>query len=191
MTSSEKILAGIAEDASDRAAEIISEAEKKAEKAVNERLAAAEKEALEIAAAAEKAAELTKKTGESAAVLLKRDAALSVKRELIESALKATAESINAYGDKEYFDLLLKLIEQNRLDKNGEVILSSGDMSRDMSEFKKALVGYSLTLSGETAETGGGFILKYGDIIINCGLEAVIREKRDTLTDTLNRELFG
>ena len=30
MTSSEKILAGIAEDASDRAAEIISEAEKKA-----------------------------------------------------------------------------------------------------------------------------------------------------------------
>ncbi len=189
MTSSEKILAGIAEDAGDRAAEIISEAEKKAEEAVNERIAAAEKEALEIAAAAEKAAELTKKTGESAAVLLKRDAALSVKRELIESALKATAESINAYGDKEYFDLLLKLI--NRLDKNGEVILSSGDMSRDMSEFKKALVGYSLTLSGETAETGGGFILKYGDIIINCGLEALIREKRDTLTDTLNRELFG
>ncbi len=191
MTSSEKILSGIAEDAQNRAAEIISDAEKKAEEAVKERIAAAEKEAEKITAAAEKEAELIKKTGESAAALLKRDAALSVKRELIESALKATAESINAYGDKEYFDLLLKLIEKNRLDKSGEIILSDLDMSRDMSEFKKALGGYSLTLSGETAKTGGGFILKYGDIIINCGLEAVIREKRDTLTDTLNRELFG
>lgn len=191
MTSSEKILAGIAEDAKDRADEIISEAEKKAEEAAGERLAAAEEEAKAIAAAAAKAAELTKKTGESAVALLKRDAALSVKRELIESALKATAESINAYGDSEYFDLLLKLIEQNRLDKSGEVILSDRDMARDISAFKKALGRYSLTLSGETAETGGGFILKYGDIIINCGLEAVIREKRDTLTDTLNRELFG
>ena len=191
MTSSEKILAGIAEDAQNRAAEIISDAEKKAEEAVKERIAAAEKEAEKITAAAEKAAELTKKTGESAAALLKRDAALSVKRELIESALKATAESINAYGDSEYFDLLLKLIEQNRLDKSGEVILSDRDMARDISAFKKALGRYSLTLSGETAETGGGFILKYGDIIINCGLEAVICEKRDTLTDTLNRELFG
>lgn len=191
MTSSEKILAGIAEDAKDRADEIISEAEKKAEEAAGERLAAAEEEAKAIAAAAAKAAELTKKTGESAAALLKRDAALSVKRELIESALKATAESINAYGDSEYFDLLLKLIEQNRLDKSGEVILSDRDTARDISAFKKALGRYSLTLSGETAETGGGFILKYGDIIINCGLEAVIREKRDTLTDTLNRELFG
>lgn len=191
MTSSEKILAGIAEDAKDRADEIISEAEKKAEEAAGERLAAAEEEAKAIAAAAAKAAELTKKTGESAAALLKRDAALSVKRELIESALKATAESINAYGDSEYFDLLLKLIEQNRLNKSGEVILSDRDMARDISAFKKALGRYSLTLSGETAETGGGFILKYGDIIINCGLEAVIREKRDTLTDTLNRELFG
>ena len=191
MTSSEKILAGIAEDAQNRAAEIISDAEKKAEEAVKERIAAAEKEAEKITAAAEKAAELTKKTGESAAALLKRDAALSVKRELIESALKATAESINAYGDSEYFDLLLKLIEQNRLDKSGEVILSDRDMARDISAFKKALGRYSLTLSGETAETGGGFILKYGDIIIHCGLEAVIREKRDTLTDTLTRELFG
>ena len=191
MTSSEKILSGIAEDAQNRAAEIISDAEKKAEEAVKERIAAAEKEAEKITAAAEKEAELIKKTGESAAALLKRDAALSVKRELIESALKATAESINAYGDSEYFDLLLKLIEQNRLDKSGEVILSDRDMARDISAFKKALGRYSLTLSGETAETGGGFILKYGDIIINCGLEAVIREKRDTLTDTLNRELFG
>lgn len=191
MTSSEKILSGIAEDAQNRAAEIISDAEKKAEEAVKECIAAAEKEAEKITAAAEKEAELIKKTGESAAALLKRDAALSVKRELIESALKATAESINAYGDKEYFDLLLKLIEKNRLDKSGEIILSDLDMSRDMSEFEKALGGYSLTLSDETAKTGGGFILKYGDIIINCGLEAVIREKRDTLTDTLNRELFG
>ena len=160
MTSSEKILSGIAEDAQNRAAEIISDAGKKAEEAVKERIAAAEKEAEKITAAAEKEAELIKKTGESAAALLKRDAALSVKRELIESALKTTAESINAYGDKEYFDCLLKLIEQNRLDKSGEIILSDRDMSRDMSEFKKALGGYSLTLSGETAKTGGGFILK-------------------------------
>ena len=47
------------------------------------------------------------------------------------------------------------------------------------------------TLSDTFADINGGFILKYGDIQINGELSALIYEKRDVLTDELNKALFN
>lgn len=191
MTSSEKILAGITAEAESTAKEIISAAEKKAAEIISDKAKEAEKQAEETAVLADKKATLIDSTGDSAAQLVLRDAKLSKKRELIEKALSEVIVSINNYDDKSYFDCLLRLAKKNAMSGKGEMLLSARDLSRDKVDFVKALEELSVTVSDTPADINGGFILKYGDIIINCELSAVMREKRDEITDKLNTALFG
>lgn len=191
MTSSEKILAGIAGEAKTEAEKITAEAEKQAAEITAAAKAEAETDAGKIRAAAEKKAELIINSGKSSAGLLKRDTALNCRRELIEKALNFVADTVNAYGDKDYFDFLLTLIKKEKLNGKGEVYLSVKDKARDIAAFKSELSALDLTLSDTFADINGGFILKYGDIQINGELSALIHEKRDVLTDELNKVLFN
>ena len=191
MTSSEKILAGIAEESKAQADKINSDAEKQAADILAAAREEAESEAEKIKAEAEKKAELIISSGKSSAELLKRDTALNCRRGLIEKALNFVADTVNAYGDKDYFDFLLTLIKKEKLNGKGEVYLSIKDKARDIAAFKSELSALDLTLSDTFADINGGFILKYGDIQINGELSALIHEKRDVLTDELNKALFN
>ena len=135
MTSSEKILAGIAEEAKAQADKINSDAEKQAAEITAAAKTEAETEAEKIKADAEKKAELIINSGKSSAELLKRDTALNCRRELIEKALVAVADTVNAYGDKDYFDFLLTLIKKEKLNDKGEVYLSVKDKVRNITDF--------------------------------------------------------
>lgn len=191
MTSSEKILAGIAEESKAQADKINSDAEKQAAEITAAAREEAESEAEKIKAEAEKKAELIINSGKSSAELLKRDTALKCRRGLIEKALITVADTVNAYSDKDYFDFLLTLIKKEKLNGKGEVYLSVKDKARDIAAFKSELSALDLTLSDTFADINGGFILKYGDIQINGELSALIHEKRDVLTDELNKALFN
>lgn len=191
MTSSEKILAGIAGEAKTEAEKITAEAEKQAAEITAAAKAEAETEAEKIKAEAEKKAELIINSGKSSAELLKRDTALNCRRGLIEKALITVADTVNAYSDKDYFDFLLTLIKKEKLNGKGEVYLSVKDKARDTASFKSELEALGFTLSDNFADINGGFILKYGDIQINGELSALIHEKRDVLTDELNKALFN
>lgn len=191
MTSSEKILAGIAEESKTQADKINSDAEKQAADIIAAAREEAETDAEKIRAEAEKKAELIINSGKSSAELLKRDTALNCRRGLIEKALITVADTVNAYGDKDYFDFLLTLIKKEKLNGKGEVYLSVKDKARDIAAFKSELSALDLTLSDTFADINGGFILKYGDIQINGELSALIHEKRDVLTDELNKALFN
>lgn len=191
MTSSEKILAGIAEESKAQADKINSDAEKQAADIIAAAREEAESEAEKIKAEAEKKAELIISSGKSSAELLKRDTALNCRRGLIEKALITVADTVNAYSDKDYFDFLLTLIKKEKLNGKGEVYLSVKDKARDTASFKSELEALGFTLSDNFADINGGFILKYGDIQINGELSALIHEKRDVLTDELNKALFN
>ena len=191
MTSSEKILAGIAEESKAQADKINSDAEKQAADIIAAAREEAESEAEKIKAEAEKKAELIINSGKSSAELLKRDTALKCRRGLIEKALITVADTVNAYSDKDYFDFLLTLIKKEKLNGKGEVYLSVKDKARDIAAFKSEFSALDLTLSDTFADINGGFILKYGDIQINGELSALIHEKRDVLTDELNKALFN
>ena len=191
MTSSEKILAGIAEESKAQADKINSDAEKQAADIIAAAKAEAETDAEKIRADAEKKAELIINSGKSSAELLERDTALKCRRGLIEKALITVADTVNAYGDKDYFDFLLTLIKKEKLNGKGEVYLSVKDKARDTASFKSELEALGFTLSDNFADINGGFILKYGDIQINGELSALIHEKRDVLTDELNKALFN
>ena len=69
--------------------------------------------------------------------------------------------------------------------------MSFKDKVRNITDFKSELSALNLTLSDTFADINGGFILKYGDIQINGELSALIHEKRDMLTDELNKALFN
>lgn len=191
MTSSEKILAGIAEESKAQADKINSDAEKQAADIIAAAREEAESEAEKIKAEAEKKAELIINSGKSSAELLKRDTALKCRRGLIEKALITVADTVNAYSDKDYFDFLLTLIKKEKLNGKGEVYLSVKDKARDTASFKSELEALGFTLSDNFADINGGFILEYGDIQINGELSALIHEKRDVLTDELNKALFN
>ena len=191
MTSSEKILAGIAEESKAQAEKITADAEKQAADIIAAAREEAESEAEKIKAEAEKKAELIINSGKSSAEILKRDTALNCRRGLIEKALITVADTVNAYGDKDYFDFLLTLIKKEKLNGKGEVYLSVKDKARDIAVFKSELSALDITLSDTFADINGGFILKYGDIQINGELSALIHEKRDVLTDELNKALFN
>lgn len=191
MTASEKILSGITDEAKTKAAEITAEAEKRAQTLIDEARAEAEKEAETVKAEAEKKAKLIRQTGESSAALVKRDAALKCKRELIDKALSFVTETVNGFDDKKYFDFLLTIINREKLSENGLIMLCEKDLKRDTADFKESVKKMNLTLSEDPADINGGFILKYGDIQINGELSALIHEKRDVLTDELNKALFN
>ena len=191
MTSSEKILAGIAGEAKTEAEKITAEAEKQAAEITAAAKAEAETDAEKMRADAEKKAELIINSGKSSAGLLKRDTALNCRRELIEKALITVADTVNAYSDRDYFDFLLTLIKKEKPNSKGEVYLSVKDKARDTASFESELEALGLTLSDNFADINGGFILKYGDIQINGELSALIHEKRDVLTDELNKALFN
>ena len=191
MTSSEKILAGIAEESKAQADKINSDAEKQAADIIAAAREEAESEAEKIKAEAEKKAELIISSGKSSAELLKRDTALNCRRELIEKALITVADTVNAYSDRDYFDFLLTIIKKEKPNSKGEVYLSVKDKARDTASFESELEALGLTLSDNFADINGGFILKYGDIQINGELSALIHEKRDVLTDELNKALFN
>lgn len=191
MTSSEKILAGIIEEAEASAAQIITEAEKQAEEIISEESEKAGKIAEKILSDAEKKAETTRVSGSSSATLLKRDIALKCRRRLIDSAFADIADTINSFDDSRYFDFIIKLAEKNRLEQKGILFLNDSDLAkRNITELSARLSALNITVAEKPEKLSGGFMLKYGDILVNCGIDALINEKREELTDCLNNELF-
>ena len=47
-----------------------------------------------------------------------------------------------------------------------------------------------MSLSEETAGLGGGVILRYGGVEENCSLDALFRDRRETLQDRVAQVLF-
>lgn len=191
MTAKEKILAGISEDAEKKAQAIIAEATKTAEVNTAAAVCEAEDQNKKIMADAEKKAQTIISNAESSAVLLKRDNVLKFKSQSIEDVLQAVTEKLNSYSDDEYFAFLYALVEKNAQSGSGVLFLNSKDNSRNTAAFKEKISALNFSLSEETKDIPGGFILQYNDILINCAIDALIHEKREKLIDVINRKLFA
>lgn len=191
MTASEKIIGGIREEAEKAANAVKEKAEKEAAAFIAAEAEKSEKKADNIIKEAEKKAALTEKSGKSAAALSVRDKALKHRRMLIEKLIDETVDAVNALSDGEYFSHLYKLAEKNALSSKGELMLSAKDLARDNAGFKNAVADLGLTVSEKAADINGGFLLKYGDIYINCAVSALKAEKYAALVDCVNTELFG
>jgi len=122
---------------------------------------------------------------------------LSCKVGLIDEAIEKTIAKLKALPDSEYFQLIIRLVEQHSQPEKGVISLSSSDLARVPADFESNLneavkkSGGSITLSKEAADIEDGFILSYGLISENCSFRAIVESEKDEIRDTAARALFG
>ncbi len=194
MTGLDKILAQIKADTDYTCADIQKQADAKCTDILNSAHAEADKIRMNgESKAKEIAAELLKRA-ESSAELLRRSVMLSAKQEIISASLDSSLNYLCDLPDKEYFDLICAMIAKYSEPSEGVIILSSKDLSRLPKDFNSKVSECAkgiLSLSDETADIKGGFILKYGGIEVNCALESIFLAENECFSDTVSRILFA
>lgn len=194
MAGIESITSLIKQEATENAEKIISEANKTA----NEILAKAKKAADEkakTALATEKAeADAVINKAKSAAELQKRRDLLCAKQEIITEIIEKAKKTLSSLPDKEYFELLIKLVKKYETGQEGVLALGANDLKRVPSDFEESLKKASenkLTLSKEPINIKNGFLLLYGGIDINLSFDSLFDENLEELTDKVSAIVFA
>lgn len=194
MAGIESITSLIKQEATENAEKIISEAKNTA----NEILADAKKAADEKSKAAlisEKAeADAVISKAKSAAELQKRRDLLCAKQEIITEIIEKAKKTLSSLPDKEYFELLIKLVKKYETGQEGVLALGANDLKRVPSDFAESLKkasGGKLTLSKEPINIKNGFLLLYGGIDINCSFDSLFDENLEELTDKVSAIVFA
>ncbi len=128
--------------------------------------------------------------GEAAAILQRRKILLKEKQQIIQEIVEKARESILNLPDKEYFELILKMLNRYAKDGNCSILLSPRDKERVPQDFVEELDKRSIRLSGVNERIDGGFILVYGDIEENCSFDALFAASKDTLQDKISALIF-
>lgn len=196
MSGLDKIKSQILEDANAAAAEKIARAREEADALIAK---AEEETAAEIAKGAQQSEEAVKNYADriqSACDMQRRKALLAARQELIADVLEKAYERVLSLPAEEYFALLLKVLAQYAQPEEGEMYLSAADLARMPEGFESEVKkiagekGGSLSVTGESKEMDGGFVLVYGGIEENCTIRAMFTARRDEWSDLVQKILF-
>ena len=223
----EKITAKIAQDAREEVARLAAETDEKIRVIQADAAAQAKRESDDIlekgrTAAAERLERLT-----SASQMERRKLELAAKQEVLGEAFNLALEKLCALPEKEYIDLLTKLVLEASASGREQVIFSQKDRARvgkqvvmaandalvkerspglpgevvksKVGAFVDKLVqnttamvtGAGLTLSEQTRDIKGGFIMVDGDVEINCAFETLVRLQREQTEKKVAEVLFN
>ncbi len=188
----EKIKAQIEQDANSEKERIIAKAKAEAEelgRSYAQKAKAVEAETMQKGAAEVAAAKARSHHTSEGTVKL---ALLSKKRELIDRAFMAAEKKVL---DMQPDDMLLVLLGLGKglTETSGEVLMNAVDRKKLGSELAKQLsknTGGKFTLSDDTVEISGGFILRSGDIEVNCSFNRLFDRARAELSGELAGILF-
>lgn len=195
----EKLVERILRDAREHSERINSEALKRKD----EILSLAEREAGDLYArnkrASERAAEEDKKQKVTMAALDARKEILAEKQGLIREAFDRAMRAARELPDDQYVSMIMKPILSVVGGGEGEMLLSPADrerlgdqiLSRLNEELERAGRKGRLTLSEETRDITGGFILREEEVEINNSLEAQMSSRREELEPRVVEILFG
>ena len=189
----------IKSDALSRADEIISAAEKEADEirrnAEKEAQAFHEKCMESGKAEAKRAHERTV----SAAKMEAKKRLLAAKQEIVDEFFRRAREEILAMPTGSYEDFLIDQIVSAAGDGTEQLILSYRDreklsllrfVARVNTRLTEAGEKGALVLSEETVDAPAGFLLKKGDVVTNCTLDALLASKKEELEVELAAILF-
>lgn len=179
----EKAAEAVRAEAAEKCDEIIRAAEARAEEilAAGERRSAEDKEKLII-------------RKKSVADIDGRKMILETKQKLIGRCFDLAVDKIVSLEKDRYIAFLTALVKKTG-EKEGELILNPSDRSRLGEELISALgteiEGCRITLSTETRNIRGGFLLKKGLVYMNGTVETLIEEAREELAGEVASQLFG
>ncbi len=165
--------------ANNEANEMVSAAKKEAQEILDDYKAKTEKKTTEILSRIKASDEIEKKRAE-----------LFRKQEVIKTILETARNDIKGQSDDDYFTFLGKVLTKHAQDKNGTVILSNRDFESMTKSFKALLVEKGLEAKTGNMDERNGFVIVYGNIEINCTVDAIFDAEAEELSDMLNKFLF-
>ncbi|MDF2948664.1 MAG: hypothetical protein K0R07_682 [Sedimentibacter sp.] len=189
----ENITANILSDAKQIAEVSLANAEKSKEEIINK--AKYDAEAIRQAAREKvnKDAENLKSRKLSAAELQGRKMMLGAKQDAIKKSFDEALKKLSAMPEDQYIEFLTKEIT-NVPYSEGTIILNKKDREKIGEKLVKAvndkLKAEKFTLSNETVNSQGGFVLKSGAIMINSTFETILNSIKDELTNEVANALF-
>ena len=142
-----------------------------------------------VIAEANKQAELIAKKAQSAAAANARRMMLEAKVALIDETVDAAVKKLRSMDAQSYFGILESLVKKYRTGEPGMLFLSASDAARKPEAFLQAFP--EITVSEDAAPISDGFILKYGDIEINCTFDALRSASLDDLKAVAAEQLFA
>jgi V/A-type H+-transporting ATPase subunit E len=197
MTGLEKILKHIEDDAIATANASIAEAEKEAQAIISTAQAEIEKRRAEILEKAKQESESSLKRVESAALLKEKKMLLDAKQQVISNVITNAKNLLTAYSSEDYFKVVIKMVQKYALGQSGQIVFSNNDKKRLPEQFGQTLgqallgtEGATLTISENSVNIDGGFILIYGDVEVNCSFDALFFAARESLQDKVCEILF-
>ncbi|NLL66171.1 MAG: hypothetical protein GX236_00530 [Clostridiaceae bacterium] len=199
MNGAEKIKERILTDARKLHDKIVEEAKVQAQSIIAE----AEKEAfLKTALMAEKAKEeaiLIKQRYQAADSMEERKNILKVRQECINEAFDLALKNLSNMPDDKYKLFIEGIILNTVKNEAGNIVFNERDKMRLGDSFISLINGKlkakgldaTLSMAKDTLDATGGFILRYGDMEINCTLEILLNMQRPNLEPEVAKILFN
>lgn len=195
MTGLEKMINEIRSEAEASAAAIIETAKKEADEIIRNAKAKAAQQCGVISeqSAVDVSDHLAR--AKSAAALQKRKSILNAKQEIIRDVINKAQQSLYDLPDDQYFAAILKMAEKFALPQKGEILFCAKDLKRLPADFETSInkvlkENAKLTISKETRDIDGGFVLVYGGVEENCSFDALFDSVREVLQDKVHEVLF-
>lgn len=197
MTGLDKILKHIEEDAAASAQTIIDKAKEEADRIMANAKEEGQQRCEDIRKQSELDIKSVESRGRSAALLQEKKLILEAKQQVISDIIQKAQDSLLNQSDEDYFNDILEMVVKHALPKEGLILFSKRDYNRLAEQFEDRInasltdtIGATLTIAEETKDINGGFILKYGDIEVNCSFDALFFAAKENLQDKVREVLF-
>ena len=130
----------------------------------------------------------------SVAQMESRKVTLQVKQDMVEKAYALALEKLCSMQEDQYIEVLKQLILKASVSGREEVIFSAEireKIGKTAVEQVNQASGRNLILSEEIRPIPGGFILKDGNIEVNCAFDTLVRLEKAETAGMVAKKLFG
>lgn len=128
-----------------------------------------------------------------------RKSLLGEKQRLVEEAFELSKKKLRELPKDKYIELFSDLAAEASVTGNEEIILSAEEkealgeelIEASNAKLKSAGKNAELKLSEKTEKTGGGFIMRRGEISVNCTIESLVELRKQELIGEVAELLFN
>lgn len=184
MSNEQKIIDKIMADAEREKNIILDKAQSEADATIRKANEQAAKELEQAAILAEAEAEKAVAKVISSAEMEAKKMILAQKQSCLEQTLELVKEKLHAQSAEEYEKTILSMLA--KAEKGEEIIFSE----KDRKALQKAVSEAGYTVSEETRDISGGFIVKKGDIEFNYSFEAMMAVEKEQIEQMIAEILF-
>ena len=188
----ERISRRLAEENQAEIDRVLGGAKAKAEETAARYKAQADAEEKELGERNERAAAEREERLVSMAQMESRKILLAARQEMVEQAYALALDKLSGLPEAEYVNVLADLLVQASSTGKEEAVFSAKDQKVGRTAVGKANAkpGLNLTLSKDTADIRGGFLLRDKNVEVNCAFETLVRLARAETSGAVAKTLF-